>query len=942
MARVHPLHPLAALSLLAVPAIAQQAPSLSASARGQLAAFESSSAWNEFRDQAGGQWRIEWCAATGTPRAIWGSGLALADWRENTLDEARRHANQLLRDRAGLLGLGDSDFRESIGSRMGRTWVLVYDQYFHGVPVVGGRADVRVNMTGRVPMFGSTAWQIPATFSTTPAISGEAATALAWTALGEAPTGVAQPAPVAAPRLVIWGDAHARSPMTAQLAWEIAVSNVDAAGKGTIGRYYIDATNGGVLNFTNDKHECGIPGCSLPHAKAPALDLSPMAPPVLTTVTVMAWTRTGVDAYSALTNVPLPGLELTVPGVGTVTTDANGQFTVNIAAAVNITVGQLNGRHHSPILGGTAPSGSFTVNPGVNSTIQLLTSGATVAAAAHTTTSFWCDAVNEWSRSILGNSAQLAAIDSITPTVNIASTCNAYYTNNTINFYSAGGGCSNTANATVIAHEWGHGIDEQYGGLFNLSGEGLSEGWGDIIGMYLVDSPLLGSGFQTAGVALRDGNNVTQYGTQFEVHAAGESWMGFAWKLRDRLATTLGNRPAAIAVSNDIVMGSIVANASDQPGAVIEVFIADDDDGNLLNGTPHSVDLILACNQHSLPYPGQGGTVAFGTGCNRGSTAFYEEFGSPSFDLSGSAMTLLWNGAYYTAVPAGSYVAPSGAATSLALTDDSSTSVTLSGAFPYAGGTTNTLTVCSNGFVSPSNSNGTGYTPSASGWLGSTAPRWGTWHDFNPGAAGSGAVKFEQIGTVAYITWQGVYSYATTAANTWQLQLDRSNGNVTYVWQTIVSSGNGWLVGYAGTAPNADLGSLDISVALPGGFATSATNVLPLALVATPPHIGQTTTLSTTEFPVGSLLGVQVISMTKFDPGIDLSVIGMPTCSLYAQLDNLQLLFPVNQSATYGLAIPNNPALIGAEVVTQSAAFDSAANAAGLISSNGLSLILAQ
>ncbi|MCA8974453.1 MAG: hypothetical protein KDC98_07010, partial [Planctomycetes bacterium] len=37
--------------------------------------------------------------------------------------------------------------------------------------------------------------------------------------------------------------------------------------------------------------------------------------------------------------------------------------------------------------------------------------------------------------------------------------------------------------------------------------------------------------------------------------------------------------------------------------AVLEVFIADDNDGNLNNGTPHHPQLAAACNAHSLPYP---------------------------------------------------------------------------------------------------------------------------------------------------------------------------------------------------------------------------------------------------------------------------------------------------------------------------------------------------
>ena len=36
---------------------------------------------------------------------------------------------------------------------------------------------------------------------------------------------------------------------------------------------------------------------------------------------------------------------------------------------------------------------------------------------------------------------------------NLANTCNAYYTGDTINFYLAGGGCANTAFGDVVHHE---------------------------------------------------------------------------------------------------------------------------------------------------------------------------------------------------------------------------------------------------------------------------------------------------------------------------------------------------------------------------------------------------------------------------------------------------------------------------------------------------------
>ncbi|MCU0866979.1 MAG: hypothetical protein MUC36_24600 [Planctomycetes bacterium] len=1044
-------------------AVALTAQKPASATQDQLAAFQQGPAWRELLDGQAGSWRIEWCAATGTPKAIWGSGIALADWRENSLAEARRHAHQLLRDRAALLKLGDSEFREVIGSRMSRTWTFTFDQYYRGLPVIGGRADVRVHMVGRVPMFGSTAWQIPAGFDTTPRFDADTALAMAWQALGEVPSGARQPAAVAPPRLVIWGDVEAKELSTVRLAWEVAISNIAADGSGKVGRYYLDAATGAVLRYENDKHECGFAGCGHGTAAAP----TPAAPPILTTVTVRGWTRTGNDGFSALVNVPLPGLQLTVPGIGAVTTDNNGQFTINIVSPVSIAVGNLDGRHHASINGAAAPSGSFTVNPGVATTIQLLTAGATFNEAAHTTTSWWTDRTNEWCRTILGNSPELATADNIGVTVNIASTCNAFYTGNSMSFYSAGGSCNNTAFSTVVAHEWGHGLDDRYGGISQTNG--LSEGWGDICGCYQADSPILGSGFSTAGVGIRDGNNTRQYPTGGGVHAQGESWMGFAWKLRERLATTLGNRPAAIALTEDIVVSTIAADATNQADAVREVFIADDNDGNLANGTPNSADLIWACNQHSLPYPGlpssvpnddcatalpvanglngpytntgalssspswpcgnggsdvwfvynvgQAGTLTastcgqashdttieifsgscaaltslgcnddtcalqstvsvpvapgthyirvggynsamgpfsldvngpagvpaatapFGTGCYRSSRSFYESLASAAFDLGNSSMRLVRNPAgFYVAQAGGTYVAPTAAATILTLLDDSFQTVALTGTLQYPGGSTSSLEICSNGFVSPATGNGNAWTPVIAAWLASPQARWGTWHDFNPTIAGSGKVKFQQIGNVAYVTWDGVYSHTTTNANTWQLQFDLTTGNVTYVWQTMVASGNAWLVGFAAQGASADLGSVDITAALPATFRTGTTDALPLVLGSTLPQLGSTLTLTTTQFPASSALGIQILSTTRLDPGIDLTAIGMPGCLQHAGLDSLNLLVPTAGSATFPFPIPNNPSLNGFQLTAQSAAFVSGVNAAGLITSNGVAL----
>ena len=101
--------------------------SLSAQEISQIEPLASKSALRQFQDQ-GGDWVVRWNPATATPGTIYGTGLKIADWRENSLAEARRHAVQLLKDQSELLGLGQSDFTEVIGARMGRTWTFTFDQ----------------------------------------------------------------------------------------------------------------------------------------------------------------------------------------------------------------------------------------------------------------------------------------------------------------------------------------------------------------------------------------------------------------------------------------------------------------------------------------------------------------------------------------------------------------------------------------------------------------------------------------------------------------------------------------------------------------------------------------------------------------------------------------------------------------------------------------------
>jgi hypothetical protein len=351
------------------------------------------------------------------------------------------------------------------------------------------------------------------------------------------------------------------------------------------------------------------------------------------------------------------------------------------------------------------------------------------------------------------------------------------------------------------------------------------------------------------------------------------------------------------------------------------------------------------------PAAGYASAAPYGTGCYNASApgdyaSFYELFSSAaSFDLGGSSMTMIPTGGGYAMIPGISpYVAPSGAATALVLGDDTITTVTLSSAFPYNGGSTTSLEVCSNGFVSVATGNGTAYTPSAGGMLGAPQTGWWNWHDFNPSAAGSGQVKYEEVGLISYITWDGVWDYAgSSAANasTWQLQLDRSSGLVTMAWGTMSTLGNAFLVGYSPGGASADPGSRDISATLPGGFSVRAADLVALAHSSSArPVIGTSINLLTTNIPAGTVLGADILSFTQHNPGIDLTIIGMPGCRQYVGLDTSLTFFPAGGTGTVPLNIPNVAAFAGLHLFSQGASFTSGFNALGVLAANGIDLKL--
>ncbi|MBL8723475.1 MAG: hypothetical protein JNK49_05480 [Planctomycetes bacterium] len=302
----------------------------------------------------------------------------------------------------------------------------------------------------------------------------------------------------------------------------------------------------------------------------------------------------------------------------------------------------------------------------------------------------------------------------------------------------------------------------------------------------------------------------------------------------------------------------------------------------------------------------------FGVGCTSQVASFYEFFRAPSsFDLSNRSMTLTRGLPGYTVTAGGLFVPPSLGVPQLNLGDDSEAlTPVLSTPFPYAGGTASQLMVCSNGFVSVATGNGVAFTPTVIDMLDRPQTAWFCWHDYNPAIPASGRVLFEEIGGVAYITWNGVWNHAGTSAaadaSTFQFQFDLASGAVKLVWGQMANSGSSYLVGYSPGGPSVDPRNRDLSAALVNGFHVFGSDENLTLNALQRPIPGNTVSLVTGNINQNTLFGAVMLGLQQFPGGVALDPIGMTGCFQYTDGAVTLPLFLGNaptQSTSFG--VPN-------------------------------------
>lgn len=315
-----------------------------------------------------------------------------------------------------------------------------------------------------------------------------------------------------------------------------------------------------------------------------------------TTGTVRAWIAEGAPGGGGEAMlVPLGSARVWAGETATLTT-STGAYTLDAAAGSTVSAALVGTAASVINRSGTAAIASAAASPRVDLSIGSATAGEQVLAQ---TTAF--HAVNAARRFLIDNGIEAGALGGpVTTRVNLPDVCNAYYAPGarSLNFFRSGGGCHNSAEESIVLHEYGHFVDDVFGGIDD---GGLSEGWGDTLACFARRDPVVGGDLFRDGGILRTCDNDYRYppSGRDEVHDLGQAWAGFAWHVREGLIARLGEARGD-ALARALILPSLVSGAPDIPAAVREVFLRDDDDGDVGNGTPHFAILRAAAARHGL------------------------------------------------------------------------------------------------------------------------------------------------------------------------------------------------------------------------------------------------------------------------------------------------------------------------------------------------------
>ena len=520
------------------------------------------SRWQSFVGGQGVGWQARFDERTGGVVRAWGPGITLGPLTD--LDSVEQAVRKFFSAHEQLLGVPVSALKMgrsgSVGD--GESWLIQFDEVVPKTDIRVWRSGLTVRIKqGRMVMFGIDTHPDAASISVIPKIGKEEAL---YIAKNRGPAGNGTHTDESASLVALPIDnGHS---LTTVLTWEVRSKTEQPKGHWVA---YVDAHSGELLNVHNEvRFTSGVANAE--H------DVR---------------TVNGEFAIS-----PLSGARFSTPDTVTYS-DGTGAWSLDVEDAVE---GDLTGE----FIRIRNRDGADAVFESVDGERIFTDQDATQAELS---SYVFQNDVRDWARTY---APELSWLDSrIEVFVNIDENCNAYFDGD-LNFMRAGRGCNNTGRiADVNYHEWGHGF--HYYSLQSGEFDGaMSEGIADAIAFLNTGDSVIAPYFFESGEGIRDLEPDRVYPDDWvnEVHEDGMIFGGAVWDLWTLLEEDLGEQEAYDTV-NRLLVQAIKAGPT-TPVAFDEFIFADDDNGDLGDGTPNSCTIIEAFSFHGLGPGGGGGLYA--------------------------------------------------------------------------------------------------------------------------------------------------------------------------------------------------------------------------------------------------------------------------------------------------------------------------------------------
>lgn len=525
-------------------------------------------AWAMFvADTTSPRWQALWDGDTRRPLRVFG-GFAEAPGTSKDAAVAEEHARAFLARHAALLLAGGSmsDFDLAVSHEGGGLRTIGFQQVTRAggvkVPVLGARVNVRYK-ADRLFVLGSEALPV-APFDPPQRSASEARDAALAHLSAAQPAAVATSADLVALPLVHGGG------FRVVLAWRVAAESASPASRTEV---FVDARDASILatreriRFLSGslKYDAPVRGPQ-EHMPYPAV--------------MAALSADGVD-YE---------------------TDLDGAFSFEpppASASCFVTGGHV----HVINQAGEAASLSFSPVDGAEVVWSLQDDplgDAQLSAFVHTTIAKDHARAIDPSMTFL-DKALVVNVNGPDPNYG----CNAYWNGFNLNFFQDFQFCNNTARvADVVYHEFGHAF--HFHSILEGVGDydpALGEGGADYYASIVTGDPYLGPGFYKSGEYLREFDSDRRWpdDIHWDPHETGLIFAGAMWDLRTLLAEALGPDEGP-ALAHHLYQESL-RRSPNLPATFAEILAADDDDGDLGNGTPHVCQIVKAFAPHGLtPY----------------------------------------------------------------------------------------------------------------------------------------------------------------------------------------------------------------------------------------------------------------------------------------------------------------------------------------------------